>query len=548
MVNHAVNKKNTIQSTAEVKTIFFLITVVLFYLFFLQVYAVWPFTIDDMYISLRYAKHWSEGFGLLWNINEPAVEGYSNFSFVYFARLALLWGISPIMTLKLIGVIGLFVSMISVYLLTRFWVGPRLAWIPSIWLLAYQGEIEWSVSGLETAIYQASICCSVVCLFWGLGFRLVTERQIDSELSHYDWTQIKKPSLSLLAGAGVLLAFASMTRPEAPALVLLFILLLSIFHAFLKKQFWRVLVVFIGTYTLFFAPYFFWRWQYFGRFFPNTVYCKGITGAMTFTLDKQYLKLLWPFILMAMLPMIKRYVLRLMNKHHSLLTIPKLKIQDIKLYFLWLPSVVYGILLIDADPIVAFDNRLFLPVFALFLPVAFLGMHRLLNNNSTLMNYSVALLFTLCFIPMKTIHGYRYFALMPQAGEKLRQQVSQWLSQHTNADSQIVLADSGLIPYETPRHFIDSYCLNNADMTRYQSTNMYETFCQQIFDRQPEIIILTSLINHGHTIYTPTDACIAKKISNKPQYQWQKDYSFRHQHMIYRYQIYRLSKGYSKIS
>ena len=38
-----------------------LLVIVLFYLFVLQVQAIWPFTIDDMYITLRYAKNWSEG-------------------------------------------------------------------------------------------------------------------------------------------------------------------------------------------------------------------------------------------------------------------------------------------------------------------------------------------------------------------------------------------------------------------------------------------------------------------------------------------------------
>ena len=48
------------------------------YLLLFQLKAIWPFTIDDMYISLRYAKHWADGYGLLWNIGEEPVEGYSN--------------------------------------------------------------------------------------------------------------------------------------------------------------------------------------------------------------------------------------------------------------------------------------------------------------------------------------------------------------------------------------------------------------------------------------------------------------------------------------
>src|SRR5205085_10759845 len=70
------------------------------YLLFCQIQAIWSFTIDDMYISLRYAKNWASGHGLLWNIDSPPVEGYSNFSFVVIAALALHMGINSVIALK----------------------------------------------------------------------------------------------------------------------------------------------------------------------------------------------------------------------------------------------------------------------------------------------------------------------------------------------------------------------------------------------------------------------------------------------------------------
>jgi hypothetical protein len=39
--------------------------------------AAWPFTVDDAYITLRYAKHLAGGQGLVWNLGERPVEGYS---------------------------------------------------------------------------------------------------------------------------------------------------------------------------------------------------------------------------------------------------------------------------------------------------------------------------------------------------------------------------------------------------------------------------------------------------------------------------------------
>lgn len=85
-----------------------IIAVLAIYLFLFQVQAIWPFTIDDMYISLRYAKNWALGNGLLWNVHAPPVEGYSNFSFVVLAAFALSLKVDPVIVLKAAGVLGLF--------------------------------------------------------------------------------------------------------------------------------------------------------------------------------------------------------------------------------------------------------------------------------------------------------------------------------------------------------------------------------------------------------------------------------------------------------
>ena len=45
--------------------IFYLLIGLLFFSIFLA--YVWRFTVDDAYISFRYAKHLAEGYGLVWN-------------------------------------------------------------------------------------------------------------------------------------------------------------------------------------------------------------------------------------------------------------------------------------------------------------------------------------------------------------------------------------------------------------------------------------------------------------------------------------------------
>ena len=49
---------------------------------------------DDAFISFRYAKHWSEGHGLVYNIGEW-VEGYTNLLWTLWIVWACVLGFSP---------------------------------------------------------------------------------------------------------------------------------------------------------------------------------------------------------------------------------------------------------------------------------------------------------------------------------------------------------------------------------------------------------------------------------------------------------------------
>ncbi|WP_083248070.1 hypothetical protein [Legionella parisiensis] len=137
------------------------ILVILFigtYFLLLQSLAAWHFIIDDVYIPLRYAKHWVDGNGLLWNLSEPPVEGYSSFSFLLLSSAGMVVNLNPILLLKVAGFLGLVFTAWAVYCLSRLLCSAWFAFIPCLWLLIYRGQIFWAVSGMETAVYQAFIC------------------------------------------------------------------------------------------------------------------------------------------------------------------------------------------------------------------------------------------------------------------------------------------------------------------------------------------------------------------------------------------------------
>ena len=271
--------------------------------------------------------------------------------------------LDPVLVLKSAGVIGLFFTCWAVYAISRLWLSRPIALIPCLWLLAYKGQILWTVSGLETTVYEALVCFSVYFIFRGMGYSAHPHTNLKNQSLPLNATSRGEGSKQLtlyFVVAGLLLALAGMTRPEATALMVLFTLLLLFTTVSASgDKTWQGFVLFCGTLCVCYAPYFFWRWHYYGRLFPNPVYCKGFTNILTFNLDKNYLRLTWPFIIMALFAVWQN--------------------NDRRYYFLWLPSVIYLILLIGADPIVAFDNRLFLPAFVLLLPLAVKGMATFLS-------------------------------------------------------------------------------------------------------------------------------------------------------------------------
>lgn len=457
------------------------------YLFLLQIEAIWPFTIDDMYITLRYAHHWASGAGLVWNMNEPAVEGYSNFIYVLLARIAEGLNIDPVLVLKWMGVGSLFISTLLLYLLSRRWSKPALAIIPCIWLLVYRGEIIWSVSGLETTFYQSMVLAAVYCLI----------------KSHHRFFAVY---------SGIFLVLMGLTRPEGIILAFIFSAIFLYFHHNANTHGFMILPV-IGV----LLPYSVWRWWYFGYLFPNPVYCKGFSESFG-QVDMAYLKLLGPFLLLT-LPWLWK------SKERT----------EIKLLF-GLPSLIYLILCARADPIVAFDNRLFLPAFALWLPLTLASLTNYFKQDWKI--YAVSLLLFLG-LPKLTLKNYRQFSVNPVQGTLLRTVVAEWIGKNVPISHQILLADCGLIPQlKTDYHFIDSYCLNNLSMAHDFKENRYELFCKQVVQTKPEVIILTAWHHRQKTIFTPTDACLAPLLTKSSEYHQVADFRTTLPGDYYQYLIY----------
>jgi hypothetical protein len=233
------------------------------------------YLIDDTFISFRYARNWVDGRGLVFNAGER-VEGYTNFSFVALAALAMRVGIDPVRATKALSVVAALATLCLVA-----WMGGRgclraasadgvacqearplgeptgIAIAAVLLLLPLQAFTYWAVASFETMLFTALLTAATTCL--------MRERATGDG----NWSAVLFVALALTRPEGALLAvvangaFAIVDLGFPPRLT----------AAVVLRRYGVKLLLF----SLCFGAYTAWRWSYYGRLLPNTFYAK-VTG------------------------------------------------------------------------------------------------------------------------------------------------------------------------------------------------------------------------------------------------------------------------------
>jgi arabinofuranosyltransferase len=237
------------------------------------------FVTDDAYISFAYSRNLAEHGELTFNLGQR-VEGYTNFLWTLVLGLGMLVGAPPEWSSRVLGTACALATLLVVFRLVERVLGRRTPWaaVPALLLATSSGFACWSSGGLETQL-----------------FTLLVTAAFDA----YVAAATKPRALRRL---GVLLALASMTRPEGPMIAAVFGM-----H-WLARALWsrlrgrgaappsgapagadatgparrggRDAVIAVAWFVGLWAPWFAWRWWYYGWPFPNTYYVKA-TGPWT---------------------------------------------------------------------------------------------------------------------------------------------------------------------------------------------------------------------------------------------------------------------------
>jgi arabinofuranosyltransferase len=213
--------------------------------------SIQPWTLDDAFISFRYAEHFAAGEGLVYNPGEY-VEGYTTFLWVLLLGAGNFIGLDTLWLAKALG-IGFAVATLGLLANTHRFittVGNRVSGVAAALLGTCGIFTAWAMSGMEVAMIAFWVTLTALLHFRSLG----------------------DPANQRLALAvGVSAALATMSHPEFG---LVFAILFADRLQDGVRNHNRGWLYFGIGFALLYLPYFAWRYAYYGWLLPNTFYAK----------------------------------------------------------------------------------------------------------------------------------------------------------------------------------------------------------------------------------------------------------------------------------
>lgn len=462
------------------------------------IHAAWPFTTDDAYITLRYARNWYEHHQLIWNVHSKPIEGYSNFLYVVLGYFAYVIHVNAMLFLKILGALSLIVSLIFTYLMSRFWLTMRFAMIPSLILSTMAGMYYWAVSGLETIFFQCTLLMTIYFFMRGIGFRQCLENYITRK----NGVQSVFLGLSFICLCSVALArFDGLF-----ALGVVGLLWLAQYRSARFRH--RAFILYFVGFIVLYGSYFLWRWHYFGALIPNTYLCKTYAfhqfdfNTSWFSLI-QFLKNAGVFVLFGLVFLIKYY------KKEVLI--------------LYLSMLFYVMLFYGTDFVLNYKNHYNLPV----VPYAIIfGVAGMLLVVQMFFNQVTKIIKTGCVIGLILLFSHTAYSNIDiqnsvhtyQQRSTSRIAAAAYLNQQLYPKDSVLLGDCGLIPFLLKdRRVVDLYCLNTSVYTQqcYHHKNYADCIIQQFLNMSPTFIVINSF---QHQAFEPFPYLVNEKITQTARF------------------------------
>ena len=344
---------------------FFLLALVILFILLCIPNLISHLILDDAYIFLRYVRNFTTGHGIVWNIGEKPVEGFS--SFLYFILLSIISFISHAQLENVIQILGVLFgigSLIVTYLISKKLFKNYFTKFLPITLLTFSPFLViWSTIGMDSILY---LFLFLLCFYFYIRYR---------------------ENRKFIYIFSISCVFLALSRSEA----MVFILVTFIFELLIrmkekKKVFDKGLLISGSLFIVLYGTYFVWRWIYFGHLFSNTYYAK--TGGNLYQifggLDNFWQSFKTLFVGTSAVILIPLIFLFITKKRSWVIY-----------YFSLLILVISASnILVGGD---VFGVRFYLPVWGLLLILSSLALDQFINSKS-IKSYQTALIITTIFI------------------------------------------------------------------------------------------------------------------------------------------------------
>ncbi len=409
----------------------------------------WNFTIDDAFISFRYAKNLFLNQEMVFNTGEAPVEGYSNFLWVIWMTLSFVFNIEVVFFSKISGLILCHLSVLLLYKLAfRISKSKDLSCLVILFYVLTPNIALWSIGGLETSLFSCLLLVSVY--FFILDVSVRKNRMI--KLSPFSFLLL------------------SLTRHEGAvlfALTLIFFLYLLIKSNEININ-RRILLLFCygGTFILTYAPYFLWRIAYYDNILPHTFVAKQ-TGFDLLLFTQRiifYLPLiifLLPTLLIIMFYYIKRSDYRIKDVIHQYIILLTLSLSIILLFLTaWMPGFRFSV------PVIPLVYLLLLKPLN-FLETTYRNKFKL---NILSKNFNYITVTIICLLNFSQVFMFYPFVDLYGAGIKECNIVlGKWINENSFSNSSLAIWDAGAIPFYSNIRTIDIYSNSLQDLHLYNN-------------------------------------------------------------------------------
>jgi len=207
------------------------------------------YTIDDAYISLRYARNAAAGLGFAFDEAVPPVEGYTNFLWILCEVPFFAFGLTgDVLTyVKVLGIVWGLGAVAAAFMLGRAAYGGGAGALAALFVAVTGNFAFWAVAGLETAQY--------LCLALGATYLSL---------------RLDRGAVVAVA-AGLAWALAAAARPEGGAVAAAVLA-----YGFVAGGRGRArYLLAAAAFAVVYGAYFWWRATYFDAALPNTYYARG---------------------------------------------------------------------------------------------------------------------------------------------------------------------------------------------------------------------------------------------------------------------------------